>query len=116
MIIINGYDVQNYFKYDVEINTVVDSSLSFTAADGTVHECILGYKYKLALSSKMVDTATASAVLTAIVPDTFSVTFINPAGVTVTRNFKCKNKPFSMMYNFSDTSKFWQFDLTFEEV
>ena len=116
MITINGYDVQNYFKYDVENNTVVDSSLSFTTADGTAHECIIGYKYKLTLSSKMVDTATANAILTAIEPDVFGITFINPAGATITKNFKCKNKPFSMMYNFSDTSKFWQVDLTFEEV
>lgn len=116
MIIINGYDVQRFSEYKVECNTVVDGSLSFTTADGTTHKCVLGSKYKISLSTKMVDTETASAILSAISPDTFNIQFVNAAGTTLTKTFRCENKPFDLTNRFDDTFKFWQVSLTFEEV
>jgi len=116
MIIINGYDVQRFVEYKVECNTVIDSNLSFPTADGTTHKCILGSKYKISLSAKMVDTETANAILTAIAPDTFSVEFANAAGTTLTKTFRCENKPFNLTNRFGDTYKFWEVNLTFEEV
>lgn len=116
MIVINGYDVQRFCKYSVEYNAVIDSGLSFTTVDGKRHECVLGYKYKISMSAEMIDTDTASAILTAISADTFSITFASAAGATVTRSFTCANKPFDLTNRISDTVKFWQVNLVFEEV
>ena len=64
----------------------------------------------------MVDTETASAILTAISPDTFDIQFANAAGETLIKTFRCENKPFDLTNRFNDTYKFWQVSLTFEEV
>lgn len=116
MIKIGRYDVQRFFKYEVIEEPVYDSSNGFTTADGTTHKCFICNKKKISLSSKMIDTATAALIETAMSGEMLSVEYALPNGTTATGTFRCDSRPFELIHRFSDTQKYWQFNITLEEV
>lgn len=113
---IGDYDVQRFCTYTVSKAPVIDSSNNFMTADGSQHVCVLCYKYTINLSAKMIDATAMTSILTAVSDDTFTVVFVDASNTELTKTFRCENVPQDMMYRFSDTVKYWSFDLTFTEV
>jgi len=115
MIKLGDYDVDRFVKYTISQQPLYDTENSFLGYDGKQNKPIAAWKYNIALSSEAVETSIAATILSAIQSNTFNVTFDTPQG-TITKEFRCPNKPCDLQFNLANVKRYWKIDLTFEEV
>lgn len=117
-ITINNQTISMYLKgYDVNIETVHDSSLNYTAMSGATISPVLGIKRTLTVQFEPMSNTQIQQLFTTIsTTQANSITYQDPMSGEVTKSFLCESLPAASYFESDDGVLFWTIpDIVFTE-